>query len=62
MNWTTDKPTKQGWYWWRYFMDTIMVYVYFDKGKGHVQYSGHGTEDTLSLLNGEWFGPLEPPQ
>lgn len=59
MNWTTDKPTKPGWYWARMSPNEPHVCeLVFD-------------EDGVTLVNGEtfsqmedheWAGPLEPPQ
>ena len=61
MVWTTDKPLRKGFYWYRcvepeygYIGDSLVVWVSeslaIEQGGWHV-----------SELDGEWAGPLEPP-
>lgn len=61
MRWTNDKPIKPGWYWWReWLVDRWIVRVVQVVDYAHTQYTlGHGH---VKRLNGEWAGPLEPPQ
>jgi hypothetical protein len=61
MNWTTDAPTQEGWYWFR--MDTgdkrtVMVYVVSPDRMLAVgdERGGHP-----AAQKGSWFGPVEPP-
>ena len=61
MNWTQDKPTQEGWYWFR--MDneekrTVIVYV-IDAER--MVAAGSEGEGNPALQKGAWYGPLEPP-
>lgn len=60
LTWTTEKPTKPGWYWWRnnscFDPDILKVDVLGDK------FVIHRDEDILETPHGEWAGPLEPPE
>jgi hypothetical protein len=59
MNWTTDKPTKPGWYWWRNLKDGMQPSMTLvDKDKGGLYAGG----SYVSFIGGEWAGPLEPPK
>jgi len=60
--WTTKKPTKTGWYWYRHECDgsTVKVLHFIDDdGEGPCI----ATSDDVALndLTGEWAGPVEPP-
>lgn len=60
--WTTEPPTKPGWYWWRGLaVDdpedgpiTTIAHVWYADGEMH---SDLGDAGAL----GAWCGPLEPP-
>ena len=61
MNWTTEYPVKEGWYWFR--MDneekrTVIVYVI---SADRMVAIGTEHEGNPSHQKGSWFGPLEPP-
>lgn len=65
MTWTTDMPTKPGWYWWRRsdeehaaLISNAKVIEVFEYGVDNTLYSTYGF---VSQLDGEWAGPLEPP-
>jgi hypothetical protein len=62
MNWTTDKPTKSGWYWWRQDRVAKMcrVWEWWDKKELYVRFEGADSIPVIAL-EGEWAGPLEPP-
>jgi hypothetical protein len=63
MNWTTQKPTTPGWYWWRDVGRSHGVVVQVDPETGTVSSSGTGEYRLLKeIVGGEWFGPLEQPQ
>lgn len=55
VQWTSDKPTKPGWYWYR------------KAGEGpHYADFSHTSGGDIYLVTfdgaaGEWAGPLEPP-
>lgn len=62
LTWTTDKPEKSGWYWYRENNNAQVAFIEFGP-------SGHGIaefcedcRESLFLLNGEWAGPLEVPE
>lgn len=57
--WTTEKPTKPGWYWWCEFRDPIPAYV--SKGDRHWHVSFNGHTQTLELTNGHWM-PITVPE
>ncbi len=61
MNWTQDKPTQEGWYWFR--MDTgdkrtVIVYVL---SPDRMVAIGDEHEGSPAIQIGFWFGPLESP-
>ena len=61
MIWTTKKPTKPGWYWYRgeCDRDTVKVLHYIDDD-GDGPYLATSEDVALSDLDGEWAGPVEP--
>jgi len=58
MTWTTDKPTKPGWYWLAKYTVTPMV-VLFDGEWARGPFWDARIE---KIKDGEWAGPLEPPE
>ena len=63
MNWTTQKPTISGWYWWRVLGQPTGSIVQVDTETGTV--SSSGTDEyrlLMEIVGGEWFGPLEQPK
>lgn len=56
--WTTDKPTKPGFYWFRETNgeERYMVKVYNDG----TMWRSHYIEEE-KMTEGQWAGPLEPP-
>ena len=62
LNWTTKKPTKPGWYWYRSECDghTVKVMHYIDDD-GDGPYLATSEDLALNDLAGEWAGPVEPP-
>jgi hypothetical protein len=62
MNWTTDKPTVPGWYWWRSNTeDPTMVEVVKCRRVCMVLEPDSNMGVEVPLYVGEWAGPLEPP-
>lgn len=63
--WTTDKPTKEGWYWYRENgQAAVIVQCYsIDPIEGPMLWE-FGLEQDFHGVNspGEWFGPLEIPE
>ena len=62
MTWTTEKPTKPGWYWYRGECGghTVKVIHYIDDD-GDGPYLATSEDLNLTDLDGEWAGPVEPP-
>lgn len=58
--WTTEKPVREGWYWWRNHRkvkDASMTQVFKDHEGCHAE----GYKVAAHYWDGEWYGPLEPP-
>jgi hypothetical protein len=66
MTWTTEKPTQTGWYWYRKGPVVVPLLLYCGAAWDHLVDFAGLTEPVAfmkdHLLDGEWFGPLEPPQ
>lgn len=70
LTWTTDKPTKPGWYWWKKSRQQKdgMGRVYFsNNGKGNLRIALDGKKmrpeiNTFSDDETLWYGPLEVPE
>jgi hypothetical protein len=65
MSWTNERPTKPGFYWWRFDEETpepeIVEISTKDAPKPaswHVRFRDR--ENLLGLVHGEWQGPLKP--
>lgn len=61
MNWTTEYPITEGWYWFRIDNEekrTVIVYVIDAQRMVAV---GTEQEGNPSHQKGAWFGPLESP-
>ncbi len=62
MKWTSEKPTKLGWYWHRpgegKTPTTIRVLVF----GGALRAETGGYFERVEYLTGQWAGPLEEPQ
>lgn len=55
--WTTDPPTKHGWYWWRGNDESGKILI---RVVG-VNADLYCTNGFANEMGGEWAGPLEPP-
>jgi hypothetical protein len=65
MDWTTKKPTKEGFYWIRFeerFEHLGVVEITRIDGMLHIFFPG-GDEnyELVDCFDAEWYGPLEPP-
>ena len=61
MNWTTDAPTQEGWYWFRTDSEekhTVIVYVISAERMVAI---GTEHENNPAYQKGSWFGPVTPP-
>lgn len=67
MEWTTEAPTKSGYYWCKFNgigEEAIAIVFYCGDGDYECGFEGIGTEMPLGLKefkNAKWFGPIEPP-
>ena len=65
-NWTTEKPTQTGWYWYRKDATALSILFYCGPVWDHiVDFAGLNEPVAFTkdhLLEGEWAGPLEPPE
>ncbi len=75
MNWTTEFPTQEGFYWIRNYARVwsksemtarpTLIEIYRPLGANflHIYYLGIGREEGLdSVVSAEWYGPIEPPE
>ena len=65
MDWTTEKPIKEGFYWIRFeerFEHLGVVEISRIDGMLHIFFPG-GDEnyELVDHFDAEWYGPLEPP-
>lgn len=61
--WDSRKPTKEGWYWWRWDQhdpepDIVRVW----RWKDSLMANWGETDEAISTIGGQWAGPLEPPK
>lgn len=61
---TTQKPTKTGWYWYRNAHGKVRAIEVVPDLDGLACYHGQGGAlyNSIDKLGGEWAGPLEPPR
>lgn len=61
--WTTNKPDKPGWYWWRAkpFDIGVIVYVYRNTDSWRMEMTRHQYPCVL-FEDGEWQGPIVPKE
>jgi len=69
--WTTDTPTREGWYWWRPRPEQTPTVLLVERRDGRLVVVDDGIvarvvsplRNASNLTNGEseWSGPLEPP-
>lgn len=66
--WTTTKPTKPGWYWWRQDLGGGEVLIVREVKRDPTNqrlFMRTGLEEDdlwVETLGGEWQGPLEPKE
>lgn len=70
MEWTKERPTRAGYYWVRKFkldqevelrVETEMVYRGHSYFGEEPSFSFTGNDTPFSVTEGEFYGPLEPP-
>ena len=63
LTWTTEKPTKEGWYWLRSnAANPGPLIVFVQPQYNAIGPWGDRSDSRLSEEDGEWAGPLEPPK
>lgn len=63
MIWTLDKPTVNGWYWYRKDEHGIHVLMSVRPSEGTIKVVWpSGRVDRVTDLPGEWSGPLDSPK
>jgi len=67
LKWTKDLPTKEGWYWHRYYFDELMfmepLRVIVDEEPFYCERPGvYDYTDLIEFEGDEWYGPIEPPE
>jgi hypothetical protein len=69
LEWTTEKPTQPELYWFRFYPihEPAMVFVFVHAGiHGRGLWLRHAlpliAESSVSDYDGQWAGPLEPPE
>lgn len=60
--WTTEKPTTPGWYWWRRNNEAPKVLEIKEWGDGYLDAHGVGLVWSVNNLDGEWQGPIVPEE
>ena len=60
--WTRERPTKNGWYWWRFDASTsatiVRIMVCGDGSLAEMSNNGHLL--LAANFDGEWLGPISP--
>jgi len=66
MRWTTERPTKPGWYWWRAnaesFESPHLIDRVGDIHGGDVLYCATCDDDHMEERDGQWAGPIPEPE
>jgi hypothetical protein len=58
--WTTEKPTTAGWYWFRGLAHEADPFIVQVDEAGQFQWPDGGFQE-VTLAKGEWAGPIEEP-
>lgn len=61
MNWTTEWPTKAGWYWMKDSEVDAPEIVYYYTSRGVVDSFGQCVIGDTGVGSFEFYGPIEPP-
>lgn len=59
LTWTTKKPTKDGVYWLRDEISDCCIVLVLE---GAAMVMGSNCWSPIEEFNGEWAGPIEPPE
>jgi hypothetical protein len=64
LKWTTEKPTKEGWYWMNQGVDSTKVMKIKKDSRGHLFLDGAVYRAYLLEMGGltKWAGPIKEPQ
>ena len=59
MTWTTEKPTRPGWYWYRKGEKDVQLLMDVRKIEGQLTaHWSNGVSEVIDHMCGEWSGPL----
>jgi hypothetical protein len=63
LTWTSEKPTKSGWYWYRaqqlvYIAQIVLIE---EQPNAELLMCIVGMDEKVPIPNGHWAGPLEAP-
>ncbi len=65
MKWTKEKPSGQGWYWWKRdpYVTASIEHIYVGRTDGALfMYLPRGAGVAVDRLPGEWAGPIQEPE
>ena len=67
--WSRERPTKPGWYWWRYNEHSPVHATKIEQGNGadndglwYARENSYVPSNAVYLQYGEWQGPLDPKE
>ncbi len=61
LKWTMAKPTHSGWYWYRGPVEESDPLIVLVDEAGYFQWPDGGFQE-VSLTEGLWAGPIDPPE
>ncbi len=61
MNWTTEHPTREGWYWLRRDNEQEQPCIVYVINAARMVALGNDSEHNPGGESGVWYGPLESP-
>ena len=59
--WSTNKPARPGWYWFRGLAHEADPFIVLIDQAGEFQWPDGGFQE-VTLAHGEWAGPIEEPE
>lgn len=62
MEWTTESPTKTGWYWYKDCSSSRIVLLWKSYDEGLRCEPAISSTDRVSGITGKWAGPIPVPK
>lgn len=59
--WTMETPSRAGWYWFRGEAGETEPFIVLVDDAGQFQWPDGGFQE-VTLVHGEWAGPIEEPE